>query len=253
LTLLNKVLVILLFSILILNNGTCQINKDSVIYFPFVRVSLAVQSPKGDFSENYGINSNIGLSIGWKNKRNQTLELNYNFIHSENVKNTSVIHHLINDQGWIINQYGEENLYLMYHRGGLISLDIGKVLNLIGPNSNSGIFLKGGIGSMYHKIRIENQENLIPQFKKEYLKYYDRLTVGVLLKQYIGYQNMSNNKLVNFTIGIEIIEGFNRGMRDYQIDLMGPYTDNKFDVYLGVRAGWFFPVLRKNPNEFYYN
>jgi hypothetical protein len=42
-------------------------------------------------------------------------------------------------------------------------------------------------------------------------------------------------------------------MRDYQIDLMGPYTDNKFDVYLGLRAGWFFPVLRKDPNEFYYN
>jgi len=253
LTLLNKVLVILLFSILILTNGTCQKNKDSIIYFPFVRVSLALQSPKGDFAEDYGTNSNIGLSIGWKNKRNQTFELNYNFIHSENVKNSSVLDHLINDQGWIINQYGEENLFLMYHRGGLISLDIGKVLNLIGPNPNSGIFLKGGIGSMYHKIRIENQENLIPQLKKEYLKYYDRLTVGVLLKQYIGYQNMSNNKLVNFTIGIEIIQGFNRGMRDYQIDLMGPYTDNKFDVYLGLRAGWFFPVLRKNPNEFYYN
>ena len=252
-TLLNKVLVILLFSILILTNGTCQKNKDSIIYFPFVRVSLALQSPKGDFAEDYGTNSNIGLSIGWKNKRNQTFELNYNFIHSENVKNSSVLDHLINDQGWIINQYGEENLYLMYHRGGLISFDIGKVLNLIGPNPNSGIFLKGGIGSMYHKIRIENQENLIPQLKKEYLKYYDRLTVGVLLKQYIGYQNMSNNKLVNFTIGIEIIQGFNRGMRDYQIDLMGPYTDNKFDVYLGLRAGWFFPVLRKNPNEFYYN
>ena len=141
----------------------------------------------------------------------------------------------------------------MYHRGGLISLDMGKVYNIIGPNPNSGIFLKGGIGAMYHKIRIENQENLIPQLKKEYLKYYDRLTVGLLLKQYIGYQNMSNNKLVNFTIGIEAIEGFNRGMRDYQIDLMGPYTENKFDVYLGIRAGWFFPVLRKNPNEFYYN
>ena len=64
---------------------------------------------------------------------------------------------------------------------------------------------------------------------------------------------MSNNKLVNFTIGIEIIEGFNKGMRDYQIDLMGPYTEDKFDIYFGLRAGWFFPVLRKNPNEFYYN
>ena len=252
-SLLNKVLFIVIISMLPLSNALSQRNKDSVIYFPFIRVSLAVQSPQGDFADNYGTNSNIGLSLGLKNKSNQTFELNYNFIHSANVKNTSVLDHLINDQGWIINQYGEENLYLMYHRGGLISLDVGKVINLIGPNPNSGIFLKGGIGSMYHKIRIENQENLIPQLKKEYLKYYDRLTVGVLLKQYIGYQNMSNNKLINFTIGIEIIEGFNRGTRDYQIDLMGPYTDNKFDVYLGLRAGWFFPVLRKDPNEFYYN
>ena len=249
----NKVVIILLSSIFLLQNGISQKNKDSIIYFPFIRVSVAIQSPQGDFEENYGVNSNIGLSVGWKNNKNKTFELNYNFIHSENVKNTSVLDHLTNNQGWIINQYGEENLYLIYHRGGLISLDIGKIYNVIGPNPNSGIFIKGGIGSMYHKIRIENQENLIPQLKKEYLKYYDRLTVGVLLKQYIGYQNMSNNKLVNFTIGIEIIEGFNKGMRDYQIDLMGPYTEDKFDIYLGIRAGWFFPVLRKNPNEFYYN
>ena len=252
-TLLRNILIILLITILFLGHGICQKNKDSVIYFPFISISLAIQSPQGDLANNFGVNSNIGLSLGWKNKKNQTFELNYNFIHSENVKNTSVLDHLINDQGWIINQYGEENLFLMYHRGGLISLDMGKVYNIIGPNPNSGIFLKGGIGAMYHKIRIENQENLIPQLKKEYLKYYDRLTVGLLLKQYIGYQNMSNNKLVNFTIGIEAIEGFSRGMRDYQIDLMGPYTENKFDVYLGIRAGWFFPVLRKNPNEFYYN
>ena len=252
-TLLRNILIISLSTILFLGHGICQKNKDSVIYFPFISISLAIQSPQGDLANNFGVNSNIGLSIGWKNKKNQTFELNYNFIHSENVKNTSVLDHLINDQGWIINQYGEENLFLMYHRGGLISLDMGKVYNIIGPNPNSGIFLKGGIGAMYHKIRIENQENLIPQLKKQYLKYYDRLTVGLLLKQYIGYQNMSNNKLVNFTIGIEAIEGFSRGMRDYQIDLMGPYTENKFDIYLGIRAGWFFPVLRKNPNEFYYN
>ncbi len=252
-TLLRNILIILLITILFLGHGICQKNKDSVIYFPFISISLAIQSPQGDLANNFGVNSNIGLSLGWKNKKNQTFELNYNFIHSENVKNTSVLDHLINDQGWIINQYGEENLFLMYHRGGLISLDMGKVYNIIGPNPNSGIFLKGGIGAMYHKIRIENQENLIPQLKKQYLKYYDRLTVGLLLKQYIGYQNMSNNKLVNFTIGIEAIEGFSRGMRDYQIDLMGPYTENKFDIYLGIRAGWFFPVLRKNPNEFYYN
>ena len=72
-----------------LSNAIGQRNKDSVIYFPFIRVSLAVQSPQGDFAENYGTNSNIGLSLGLKNKSNQTFELNYNFIHSANVKNTS--------------------------------------------------------------------------------------------------------------------------------------------------------------------
>ena len=64
---------------------------------------------------------------------------------------------------------------------------------------------------------------------------------------------MSNNKLVNFTLGLEFIEGFNRGMRDYQIDLMGPYKDNKLDIYLGIRAAWIFPVLRNEPKEYYYN
>ena len=74
---------------------------------------------------------------------------------------------------------------ILHHRGGLISLDFGKFASIIGPNDNSGLYIKTGFGAMYHKIRIENQDNLIPQLSKDYLKYYDRLTVGVLLKQYI--------------------------------------------------------------------
>ncbi|MBL6871645.1 MAG: hypothetical protein ISQ95_03515 [Flavobacteriales bacterium] len=248
----NRFLVTFIFYIL-WTNGLSQKHKDSITNFPTIRVSLAVQSPKGDFEEDFGLNSNIGISVGWKNGKNKTFELCYNFIHSSNVKNRSIVTHLLNDQGWIINQYGEENLFLLYHRGGLLSLDFGKVFNRYGTNSNSGIFIRGGVGAMYHKIRIENQENLIPQLSKKYLKYYDRLTAGIILKQYIGYQHISKSRLVNFTIGIEIIESFNKGMRDYQIDLMGPYLDQKRDMYLGIRAEWIFPVLRKEPNEFYYN
>ena len=37
--------------------------------------------------------------------------------------------------------------------------------------------LKSGTGIMYYKIRIENQDNLVPQLSKNYLKYYDRLTI----------------------------------------------------------------------------
>ena len=56
---------------------------------------------------------------------------------------------------------------------------------------------------------------------------------------------MSTNRLVNFNIGFELIEGFNRGMRDYQIDLMGPYKDQRLDIYFVIRTYWFNSSLRK--------
>ena len=169
------------------------------------------------------------------------------------MKFTEVIDHLLNSQGWIINQHGEQNLFVLYQRGGIVSTDIGKILPILGPNPNSGVHLKVGFGFMYHKIRIENEQNLIPQLQTEYLKYYDRFTLGGSVKEYVGYHHMSNNNLVNFSVGLECIQGFTRGMRDYQIDLMGPYHDQRIDIYIGLRAGWIFPVFRKAPDEYYYN
>lgn len=243
----------LLLQIILCNNLRAQNIRDSVVFSPLIKVNLALQTPKGDLEEFFGPNTNIGCSFGWKNQKNNTIELEYNFIHSKNVKKLSIIEHLLNSQGWIIDQYGEQNLYLMYHRGGQLSLDLGKIINWIGPNPNCGVHFKTGFGAMYHKIRIENENNTIPQLSQQHLKYYDRLTIGVLLKQYIGYHHMNNNKLVNFTIGIEIIEGFTRGVRDYQIDLMGPYLDKRMDIYIGLRGGWIFPVFRQTPDDFYYN
>tara|TARA_B100001287_G_scaffold276840_1_gene289949 strand:+ start:3394 stop:4182 length:789 start_codon:yes stop_codon:yes gene_type:complete len=257
-----KYFVILIkFQFLTIISVSAQNIKDSIIKGPLVKVHLAIQNPKGDLKKDYGTNINIGCSFGWKYKTNNTLELDYNFIHSKNVKYTGIINHLLNSQNWIINQYGEPNLYVLYHRGGQISLDLGKIFNWvgfhlkspIGPNQNCGIHLKTGVGGMFHKIRIENENNTIPQLSKQYLKYYDRLTIGFLTKQYIGYHHMSNNKLINFSIGVEVIEGFTKGMRDYQIDLMGPYLNNRLDIYIGIRAGWIFPVFRQTPNDFYYN
>ena len=116
--------------------------------------SLALQSANGDFRGDFGLNSNIGFSICWRNSKNQILGLNYNFIHSQNVKNTSVINHLMNSQGWIINQNGAENLYVLYHRGGILSLDLGKIINTAKPNVNSGLFIKSGIGIMETVIKV---------------------------------------------------------------------------------------------------
>ena len=138
----KKLLLRLIFILFIftINFLIAQNNKDSILFCPTVKFSLALQSPEGDFSSDYGINSNIGFALGWKNNRNQTFEMIYNFIHSQNVKNKSVLNHLINSQGWIINQNGEENLYILYH-GKLYGkgyLKLGTVSNL-GTLDDAGI------------------------------------------------------------------------------------------------------------------
>ena len=98
---------------------------------------------------------------------------------------------------------------------------------------------------MRHKIRIENENNLVPQLDQDHLPYYDRLTMGIHFHQFIGYQHMSNNRLTNFNIGFDFYQGFTQGMRDYQIDLMGPYLDKRIDLLSGIRVGWIILYLDK--------
>ena len=101
------------------------------------------------------------------------------------------------------------------------------------------------------KIRIENENNLIPQLSQEHLPFYDRLSLGLVINEFIGYQHMSNNRLTNFIVGFDLKQGFTKGMRDYQIDIMGPMLDNRIDLLNGIRVGWIIPIFRQAPKEFY--
>lgn len=245
----NKFIIIplLIFSLF----SYAQNVRDTSIFAPIFSVSYAIQLPGDDMKSSFGINNNIGISGGIKLASNWSFDLETAFIFGENVKDTSIIDHLQNSQGWIINQSGEENNILVFERGQTITLNMSKIFDVIGPNPNSGIIFKFGLGFMRHKIRIENENNLVPQLDQDHLPYYDRLTMGIHLHEFIGYQHMSNNRLTNFYIGLDFYQGFTQGMRDYQIDLMGPYLNNRLDLLNGIRVGWIIPVFRQAPKEFY--
>lgn len=227
--------------------------KDTSIYAPLFSINYAYQLPEGDLKDRFGLNHNLGFSSGIKLSSSWIFDIHGNFIFGQNVKDTTIIDHLQNSQGWIINQYGEENRVLIHERGLTLSFQVGKIFDFIGPNPNSGLLIKAGIGIIRHKIKIENENNLVPQLNPEKLPYYDRLTMGLLIKEFIGYQHMSNNRLTNFYIGIEASQGLTRGMRDYQIDLMAPLKEKRLDLLFGIRLGWIIPVFRQAPQEFYIN
>ncbi len=227
--------------------------RDTSIFTPLFNLSYAYQLPGADLANSYGANSNIGFSGGIKSANNWLFELNGTFFFGKDVRDTMILDNLITSDNYILDQYGNYANVLVFERGWTATANIGKLFPVIGPNPNSGIVAKFGIGMMRHKIRIDVKDNLVPALQIDKLPFYDRLTLGMTLRQYIGYQHLSNNHLTNFNIGFEFYQGFTQGMRDYQIDLMGPYRSYRFELMYGIRVGWIVPVYRRAPNEFYIN
>lgn len=223
--------------------------RDTSILAPVISASYALQIPLLDMAETFGINSNIGVNGGIKTAKNWQFELEGTFLFSKNIKIPTLLDPIVtSDRQIIANDGGPANIEV-YERGFTGTFNVGKVFPVIGPNPNSGIIVKVGAGFIRHKIRIDNQNYVVPQLDKENLVYYDRLTLGFLTKEYVGYQHLGNNNLTNFHVGLEFMQGFTQGMRDYQIDLEGPYTDKRLDFMVGIRVGWIFPVYRKAPSD----
>lgn len=230
-------------------SASAQNIRDTSILAPVISVSYAVQLPMLDLADHFGINSNIGVHGGVKLANNWQIDLEGNFLFSQNIKIGTLLDPLLtSDRQIIANDGGPANIEV-YERGFTGSINLGRIFPVIGPNPNSGLIGKFGIGFIRHKIRIDNQNSIVPQLNEENVIYYDRLTLGLMTKQYIGYQHLGNNNLTNFHVGLEFIQGFTRGMRDYQIDIEGPYTDNRLDFLIGLRVGWVFPVYRKAPSD----
>jgi hypothetical protein len=236
-------------TILMVGNSTAQNIKDDTILTPIICVSYAAQLPMLDMAKSFGINSSLGVNGGVKTATNWQFELDGTFMFSKNVKVSTILDPLLTENRQIVNANGEPANIEVYERGFTGTFNVGKVFPVIGPNPNSGLIAKFGVGFIRHKIRIENQDNLVPLLNPENLVYFDRLTLGVLTKQYIGYQHLGNTNLANFTFGIEFLQGFTRGMRDYQLDIEGPYKDNRLDFMFGIRVGWIIPVYRKAPSD----
>lgn len=226
--------------------------KDNTIKAPIISVSYAGQLPVGVLANRFGANSSIGFSAGLKTKTNILLEFEGTFMFSQNVKENT-LKPLQNSDGYIVNISGQYAAVLVQQRGFTEAVSIGKIFPIIGPNPNSGLVLKLGLGTIHHKIRIDNQNNLVSELSKSKLPYYDRLTMGFLVKQYVGYYHLSSKRLQNFTVGIEFYEGFTKGVRDFQIDLMAPYTEKRLDLLIGARVGWLIPIYRKTNKDFYFD
>lgn len=229
--------------------------KDSVIGTPLVAVHYGANWTGGDLADRHGFFNHIGFIAGYKTSKNWFYGLDANFMFGNKVKEFGLFDHLVDSYGNITDVNGDIAKVLTFSRGMNANLTVGKVIPVLSPNENSGIFIHTGLGYLLHRIRVETQDQVVPQLELEYKKGYDRLTIGANFHQFVGYSFLANGGFYNFYGGFYISEGLTKNARDVFFDQPEtPVPKNiRLDLQYGVKAGWMIPFYKRQPKDFYYD
>lgn len=229
--------------------------KDSIIGTPLVGVHYDAIWTAGDLADRYGYMSHIGITAGYKTNKNWYWGFDGNFMFGNNVRMTGIFDHLVDSKGNITDVNGDIAMVYVYARGFNANASFGKIFPVLSPNENSGIMVHAGAGYLVHRMRIETQDQVVPQLELDYKKGYDRLTSGLNLHQFVGYSFMSNGGYLNFYAGFYIQEGFTQNRRTIFFDQPDVPVSKaiRSDIQYGLRAGWFIPFYKRQPKDFYYD
>lgn len=212
------------------------------------------QLPGGDMAERFGFNFLAGMGLDYYTKNNWIVGINGDFLFGKKVK-TDVLANLRSSDGLLFADDGGISDIKLRERGLMIKAHVGKVIPLSQANKRSGIKLTIGGGFLQHRIRIQDEPQVYVASlsDKDYKKGYDRLANGFALTQFIGYQYIAKNRLVNFSLGVDLVQGFTKGRRSFNFDTRSPGLEDRLDLQYGYRLTWVLPFfIGENPDEIYY-
>ncbi len=222
-------------------------NKGTAILLHF---NLGSHIPLSDLAKRFGIDQSFGGGLERIFEDNKIIGLEGHFFFSQKVKDDP-LKNMRNANGDIIGiDQGLARLNLR-QRGFYVGAQVGKLFVFNKP-TRTGLRVTAGAGWMQHWIRLQDDNQSVPLVAGEYSKGYDRLTGGLALNQYVGWQKLSKSRRVNFYIGIECNQGFTSTLRDFDYAEKRKLTGRRFDVRLGLRAGWVLPFYQKKAEEIYY-
>lgn len=225
--------------------------RDSAVSMTLITPSYALQLPGGDMAKRFGMNSSVGLAVTYKLKSNWFFDAEGAYIFGNRITEPGLFSQIATEQGFIIGSGGFYADAELGETGYYGTFSVGRLFPVLGPNPNSGFFVKAGLGFMQHKILIKDKKNNAPSIDGDYRKGYDRLTNGLCVREMAGYMYIGNNRLVNFYAGLELIQGFTEGRRSYNFNTMQSDAGKRLDLLFGARVGWIIPLYKEAPEKFY--
>lgn len=233
--------------------------------------TYAFHVPGLDTKVLYGVSHNVGGGFTYKTESGWLFTFNGNYIYGPKVKGERVEllgEGITTEVGEVIGSGGNFVLLELNQRGFHFQGEVGKLFPF-GPNPNSGFFVQGGLGYLRNRIRIDYNQVLLNTplpVDKDYRFGYDRMRGGPALHLEAGYLLLSDTRLLNLSVSLEVTYARTRDLRDYDFrvftnpdtGVMEPvgYTDpNKRynELYYGIRVTWDIPVYERKPQDYYYD
>lgn len=202
-----------------------------------VGVNYSRQRPVGILSNRFGDNNSVGFTLSYKFSRNILIQGSINTMFGSIVNENSVFDTMIGNGGYLLDVNGNYAEVKMYERGYNWHFDIGKVFPLGKFDRNSGLLVSVGAGFLQHKIKYTFQRNVLPQLEGNYANGYDRLSNGLMLRGFVGYQRIAENKMFNFIAGLEFLNGHTKSRRTYDYDTRRSDKQARIDNLLGLKFG----------------
>ena len=229
--------------------------KNESISTPLVGIHWGGNLPGGDLLARYGFLNNLGFSAGYKLQNQWYFGVDANFIFGNTVKMNGIFDHLLDDKGNITDVNGTKATVLVYPRGFNANFSVGRLFPTGKKNANSGILVHAGAGYLLHHLRIETNDQVVPQIELTYKRGYDRMTTGLNFHQFVGYSFLNNGGPLNFYAGIYCQQGltYNRRTINYDQPDIPVSTALRLDLQTGIRIGWYIPFYSKKPKDYYYN
>jgi len=225
-------------------------NKGNALLFT---INYGNQAPQKDLATRFGNNLTVGFNLEYlTDKQNLIFGAASSLIFGNEVRE-NVLSSLENDNGTIYNNTFSNAMVDLRQRGTYTGLYIGKLFGLLKENKRSGIRLQLGAGLLQHKIRLQVDPNsFVTELTTERIKGYDRLTNGLALQQFVGYQHHSKNRLINFYAGMEFTQGYTKNRRTVNYDTGLAETESRQDYLWNFKVGWILPLYDTKSTEVFY-
>lgn len=198
--------------------------------------SYGVDLPGGDLSDRFGIDYNAaaGLDYVWSN--GWFVGYHTHMLLGSNVKE-DVISNIRTSEGNLIGQQKNQAIVTLKQRAFINGVHVGKFINISESTIKHGPRISLGSSVMSHYIIFNDESATVNQLLGPYGNGFDRLTRGITVEQFIGYQYMNDNGAVNVFGGFQFVQGFTQNIRPVNFDTRITDRSNRLDLLFGFRLG----------------